>query len=78
MEARFPLARDLGELGQETREFILVSGTMLHVFGRPRTDPAHLVCFVCRRGANVGLVLAKSRAAIETVAAELQAAGDGE
>ena len=71
VERRFQLPRDIGDLGQASQEFALLSGNLLHLFVRSRAKPEHMLCVACRRGANVGLALSKSRAAVEPVAAAL-------
>ena len=67
IETRFAAPREIGDLGRDTQEFVVFSGGMLHVFVRSRSNPSHLLCFACRRNANVGMVLSKSRAALEPV-----------
>ena len=52
------------------KEMIVFSENLLHWFGRTKKYEEHVICFVCRKSANVGMVIAKSRMAIEKVAAQ--------
>ncbi|MGG7566481.1 hypothetical protein ACQ5SO_10010 [Rhodovulum sp. DZ06] len=49
------------------QEFLVFSDNLLHVFMRTKKYQDHVVCFVCRKSANVGMVLAKSRMALDKV-----------
>jgi len=51
------------------QEFLVFSENLIHVFARTKKYPNHVVCFVCRKSANVGMVLAKGRMAVEGLAA---------
>lgn len=51
--------------GTHFRECLVFGETMLHVFVRSRTYRDHMVSYVCRRDANVGMVLAKSRLTVD-------------
>lgn len=53
------------------QEFLIFSENLLHVFMRTKKYPDHVVVFVCGRAANVGMVLAKSRMAMDGVVAAL-------
>ncbi|MCV2869613.1 hypothetical protein OEW28_13340 [Defluviimonas sp. WL0002] len=46
-------------------EFLVFSDNLIHVFLRTKKFPDHVVSFVCRKSANIGMVLAKSRMAID-------------
>lgn len=47
------------------REFFAVSENLIHVFIRSRKHPEHVVCFVTRLSANIGMVITKSRQQVE-------------
>ncbi|MDR2857781.1 MAG: hypothetical protein LBV50_08025 [Novosphingobium sp.] len=47
------------------QEMLIFSENLLHVFIRTKREPMHAACFVCRKSANVGMVLARSRMAID-------------
>lgn len=49
-------------------EMLIMSENLLHVFIRTKKYPDHVVTFVSRKSANIGMLLAKSRASIETIA----------
>jgi hypothetical protein len=51
------------------QEFIVYSENLLHVFMRTKQYPEHVVCFVCRNSANIGMVLAKSRMTVAKLSA---------
>ncbi|MGB3315626.1 MAG: hypothetical protein WBB85_14550 [Albidovulum sp.] len=48
-------------------EVIMFSDDHIHVFLRTRKHPEHVICFVCRKSANPGMVLTRARLAIDTV-----------
>lgn len=50
------------------QEMIVFSENLVHLFMRTKKYPDHVACFVCRKSANIGMVLAKSRMVVETVA----------
>lgn len=43
------------------QEMLIFSDNLLHVFLRTKKYPDHVICFVTRKSANVGMVLTKSR-----------------
>ncbi len=45
------------------QEFIVNSDNLIHVFIRGKNEE-HVACFVCRKTANLGMALTKSRAAM--------------
>ncbi|GAA5525486.1 hypothetical protein Maes01_02056 [Microbulbifer aestuariivivens] len=53
------------------QEIIVNSDNLIHIFMRTRTEQNHVVCFVCRRSANLGMALTKARAALPGVEAAL-------
>jgi hypothetical protein len=50
-------------------EIFVFSENLLHVFMRSKKYPGHVVCFVCRKSANPGMVLTKARMALDPVSA---------
>lgn len=49
------------------QEFLVFSDNLIHVFLRTKKYPDHVVVFITRKSANVGMVLAKSRMALDAV-----------
>ena len=52
-------------------EIAVFSGDRLHIFLRTREYPDHVVCYICRDSANIGLALTKSHLSLEPVAASV-------
>ena len=50
-------------------EISVFSNDRLHIFMRTRAYPEHVVCYICRNSANVGLALTKSHLSLGPVAA---------
>lgn len=50
-------------------EIAVFSNDRLHIFLRTREYPDHVVCYICRDSANVGLALTKSHLSLGPVAA---------
>ena len=64
IEEHFKSAR-----GQKTdahffQEIIVFSDNLLHVFLRTKKYPEHVIVFVSRKSANIGMVLTKARATV--------------
>jgi hypothetical protein len=53
------------------QEIIVNSHNVIHVFMRGKKYPDYVSVFVCRNTANLGMVLAKSRAAIPVIEASV-------
>lgn len=53
------------------QEMIIFSDNLLHVFLRARQNHDHIACFVCRKSANVGMVITKSRLAMPALESAL-------
>lgn len=51
------------------QEIIVNSDNMIHVFLRGKRYPDYVAVFVCRRTANLGMALTKSRAAMPSIEA---------
>lgn len=53
------------------QEIIVNSENLIHIFMRSKAHQDHVVTFVCRRTANLGMVLTKARSALPKVEAAL-------
>jgi hypothetical protein len=72
IEKMFKKTRGLTDDGHHYfQEMLVFSDNLIHVFmrGKRRTD--HAVTFVCRKSANVGMVLTKARMALPDLEASL-------
>ncbi len=69
IEKSFKRARGLDPEagGHYFQEIIVFSNNLLHVFMRGRKYSDHAVVFVCRKSANIGMVLTKSRMQLGTL-----------
>ena len=47
------------------QEMIIVSDNMLHMFMRCKRNTDHAIVYIARKSANIGMVIAKSRATVE-------------
>ena len=72
IERMFKKTRGLTDDGHHYfQEIIVFSDNLLHVFMRGKTYTDHAVVFVCRKNANIGMVLAKSRISLPKIEAAL-------
>ena len=72
IERMFKKARGVKDDGQHYfQEMIVNSDNLLHVFIRARISQEQVACFVCRRSANLGMVLTKVRAVMPEIEAAL-------
>lgn len=72
IERMFKKTRGLSDDGHHYfQEIIVFSDNLLHVFMRGKTYKDHAVVFVCRKNANIGMVLAKSRISLPKIEASL-------
>lgn len=53
------------------QEMIVNSDNLIHVFIRGKTNQDHVATFVCRKSANLGMVLTKARTAMPEVEAAI-------
>ena len=53
------------------QEIIVNSDNLIHVFMRGKKTEDQVACFVCRKSANLGMVLTKARQAMPTLEAAL-------
>lgn len=71
IEKLFRTARGVPEDGHHYfQEIIVNSDNLIHVFLRSKRQQ-QVVCFVCRKGANLGMVLTKARLAMPDLEASL-------
>ena len=71
IEKLFRTARGVPENGQHYfQEIIVNSDNLIHVFIRGKRQQ-QVACFVCRKGANLGMVLTKSRMAMPEIESSL-------
>jgi hypothetical protein len=49
------------------QEVVVFSDNLLHMFLRCKKNVNHVLVFVCRKSANVGMVIAKSRMALTSI-----------
>jgi hypothetical protein len=69
IEQIFKKARGLADDGHHYfQEFIVNSDNLIHVFIRGKNEE-QVACFVCRKTANLGMALTKSRAAMPALEA---------
>jgi len=73
IESHFRAARgdDRDSSNHYFKEIFVFSDNLLHVFLRTKKNPDHVLCFVCRKAANIGMVLSKSRMVVETFAEQV-------
>jgi hypothetical protein len=69
IENMFKKARGVKDGAHYFEEIIVMSNNLLHVFLRSKKYPEHAVVFVCRKSANIGMAIAKSRIALSTIEA---------
>ncbi|WP_047549481.1 hypothetical protein [Methylotenera sp. G11] len=71
IESIFKKARGLAEDGHHYfQEIIINSDNLIHIFIRGKNEE-QVACFVCRKSANLGMVLTKSRSNMPMVEAAL-------
>jgi hypothetical protein len=49
------------------QEVVVFSDNLLHMFLRCKKNVNHVIVFVCRKSANVGMVIAKSRGLLASI-----------
>lgn len=71
IESMFKKARGLTEDGHHYfQEIIINSDNLIHIFLRGKNEE-QVACFVCRKSANLGMVLTKSRSAMPPIEASV-------
>ncbi len=53
------------------QEMIVNSDNLIHIFMRGKSNQDHVVTYVCRKSANLGMVLTKARASLPAIEAAL-------
>ena len=72
IERMFKKARGVKDDGSHYfQEMIVNSDNLIHVFIRSRASQEQIACFVCRRSANLGMVLTKARGSMAEIEAAL-------
>jgi hypothetical protein len=72
IERMFKKARGVKDEGQHYfQEMIVNSDNLIHVFVRARASQEQVACFVCRKSANLGMVLTKVRGVMSEIEASL-------
>lgn len=69
IEKMFKRARGVTDNQHYFEEIFVMSNNLLHVFLRSKKYPEHALVFVCRKSANIGMVIAKSRLALPNIEA---------
>lgn len=71
IESMFKKARGLTADGHHYfQEIIINSDNLIHIFLRGKNEE-QVACFVCRKSANLGMVLTKSRSAMPSLEASI-------
>lgn len=72
IEKLFRRARGVAEDGAHYfEEMVIFSVNLIHVFIRSKKQPDHAVVIVCRKSANIGMVIAKSRVSMTAIEAAM-------
>jgi hypothetical protein len=71
IEEIFRKARGVSSGGHYFQEIVVNSENLIHIFMRGRKNTEQVVCFVCRKGANLGMVLTKARGVLPEIEAVL-------
>lgn len=72
IEGMFKKARGLvNDTHHYFQEIIVNSDNLIHIFIRAKSNQEHVACFVCRKSANLGMALTKSRGAMPGIEAAL-------
>lgn len=64
IEGLFKKARGVESDHHYFQEMLVLSDNLIHVFSRCKGNEDHVCVFVCRKSANIGMVLAKARSSI--------------
>ncbi|VAW77550.1 hypothetical protein MNBD_GAMMA13-1993 [hydrothermal vent metagenome] len=65
IESMFKKSRGVEDDGHHYfQEMIINSDNLVHVFLRSKKNEEHVVTYVCRKSANLGMVLTKARASL--------------
>lgn len=69
IEKLFKKSRGVDNDHHYFQEMLVLSDNLIHVFSRTKSNEDHVCVFVCRKSANMGMVLAKARAVIPALEA---------
>ena len=67
IEQLFKKARGVKDDNHYFHEIIVFSENLLHSFMRCKKNPDHAVVWVCRKNANIGMVIAKTRMSLGSI-----------
>ncbi|VAW71137.1 FIG00538327: hypothetical protein [hydrothermal vent metagenome] len=68
IESMFKKSRGIPDDGHHYfQEMIINSDNLVHVFLRSKANEEHVVTYVCRKGANLGMVLTKARLSLPSL-----------
>ena len=71
IENHFKKARGSKDEHHYFQEFLVFSDNLIHVFMRTKKYPNHVITYVCRKSANIGMVLAKARMTVEDLSSNV-------
>ena len=71
IENMFKKVRGVMDARHYFQEMIVLSENLLHLFVRCKGNEDHVVVFVCRKSANMGMVLTKAKSVLPTLEASL-------
>lgn len=72
IESMFKKSRGVKDDGHHYfQEIMINSDNLIHVFLRSKNNEEQVVTFVCRKSANLGMVLTKARASMPTLEAAM-------
>lgn len=71
IENMFKKSRGVEDGKHYFNEMIVNSDNLIHVFIRGKVNDEHVVAFVCRKSANLGMALTKARSALPAIEASL-------
>lgn len=71
IENMFKKARGVEDNKHYFQEMVVNSDNLIHIFCRGKANEEHVVGFVCRKSANLGMALTKARAAMPTLESAL-------
>ncbi len=67
IENMFKKARGVEDNNHYFNEMIINSDNLIHIFIRGKVNQEHVVCFVCRKSANLGMALTKARSSMPSL-----------
>ena len=69
IENMFKKARglDVNDGHHYFQEIVVNSDNLIHIFLRSKNNEEHVVCFVCRKSANLGMAITKARTSMPTI-----------